>query len=100
MVTHNSASGITDFSYEQWRELAQSAGMPHGCNPAEGFFGWGGFGGSAINFNPKDNVGVAYCMAGLGNPLWSAFGMADPRCLRLMEATQQCRRQQAPSARL
>eukprot|EP00928_Gymnodinium_smaydae_P032429 TRINITY_DN23488_c0_g2_i1.p1 TRINITY_DN23488_c0_g2~~TRINITY_DN23488_c0_g2_i1.p1 ORF type:complete len:535 (+),score=72.95 TRINITY_DN23488_c0_g2_i1:23-1606(+) len=100
MTTHNTKAGFTDFSHQEWDDVGVDADRPPGAHATKGFFGWGGFGGSAMMFNPESGMGVAYCMAQFGNPLWCAFGMSDPRCLRILEAVRECEARLSPRSML
>eukprot|EP00929_Paragymnodinium_shiwhaense_P067690 TRINITY_DN34035_c0_g1_i1.p1 TRINITY_DN34035_c0_g1~~TRINITY_DN34035_c0_g1_i1.p1 ORF type:complete len:571 (-),score=89.27 TRINITY_DN34035_c0_g1_i1:509-2221(-) len=88
MPMQNTAAGFVDFSSKHWHATAKAAGRH--VHSMDGFQGWGGFGGSCMVFNQQEQLGIAYNMAGWLSPLWSSYGMGDPRCLRLVEAIRTC----------
>merc|ERR1712224_779507 len=74
MKTYNTKAGLSCFSRDEWDGLSVDVGRRPGEHSTNGFFGWGGFGGSAMMFNPETQMGVAYCMGQWGNPLWCVYG--------------------------
>lgn len=56
--------------------------------PAQGFCGWGGFGGSVFAWNEELDLAIAYTMN--GPFLDSILGFRDERCLRLTQTVRYC----------
>ena len=49
-------------------------------------YGWGGLGGSAIWFNPEENIGFGYSVTGAVEGLTGDQNRTDPILLALMES--------------
>jgi len=76
--THFTKGGFNVFQGSDWSPASH------------GFIGWGGAGGSAIAWHPKEDLALSYTMTGMGPLLWSVLGFGDQRCLRLVEASRAC----------
>lgn len=61
------------------------AEFPPGC---EGYYGWGGFGGSMMIWNPITKVSIAYTVN--GNMKMSPLGLLGPRFRRIFNAINVC----------
>ena len=55
---------------------------------AEGYYGWGGYGGSMMMWRPDTEVSIAYTVTGTLRT--SPMGLYDPRFRRLLTAVHGC----------
>jgi CubicO group peptidase (beta-lactamase class C family) len=81
----NAETSFTQGGYNLFGEVFDNEDWPKSI---QGFFGWGGFGGSMMAWHPEHEVAIAYVMN--GNMRTSFFGFDDPRCIKLMDALQEC----------
>ena len=83
MLTQMTQGGFGLFSAD-----AARGGQPGWPACVDGFYGWGGFGGSMMIWNPRTRVSVAYTVN--GNMKMSPFGLEDARFLRIFRALGLC----------
>jgi len=69
---HAGESDVYDWTFKGITKLFNSGVSTYtdlktdGTNPREGYFGWGGYGGSSLFWNPDLKISVAYIPSDLG----------------------------------